>query len=188
MRALLQRVRRASVYVDDQAIAEIGPGLLVFLGIHPHDDRNIARWLSDKVLNLRIFDEHGKMNRNVVDVKGGVLVVSQFTLYSDALAGRRPNFALAAGRELAEPIYDYFVDLCRVKAERVETGRFGAKMDVALVNDGPVTIWIDSANRKREREQEGHVDHASGTSASARHPRHFNPRLRSDGKTPPNRH
>ncbi|AUW93473.1 D-tyrosyl-tRNA(Tyr) deacylase [Sulfobacillus thermotolerans] len=163
MRALLQRVRRASVAVDGQSIASIDTGLLLFLGIHPHDNRDIARWLSDKVLNLRIFDERGKMNRSVLDVQGGILVVSQFTLYAETVDGRRPNFSLAASRDVAEPLYEYFVELCRAKSNHVETGRFGAPMEVSLINWGPVTLWVDSAERKKNRAAHEDRPSAHGT-------------------------
>ncbi len=188
MRALLQRVRRASVVVGDESVAAIETGLLVFLGIHPRDDRQTVRWLSDKALNLRIFDERGKMNRSVLDIEGGIMVVSQFTLYAEAASGRRPNFSPAASREVAEPLYEYFVDLCRVKSDKVVTGRFGAPMEVSLVNWGPVTVWIDSADRKRDREQGGDVTNASRIAKAARHSGHTAPRVGPHGEDAKDRH
>ena len=145
MRAVLQRVRRAKVTVDGQLTGEIGVGWLVLLGIAPADTRAEVDWLADKVSNLRAFaDDAGKMNRSVQDVGGGVLVVSQFTLYGDCQKGRRPSFTGAAPPAVAEPLYEGFVAALRSLGVPVETGRFGADMQVELVNDGPVTFVLET--------------------------------------------
>jgi D-tyrosyl-tRNA(Tyr) deacylase len=145
MRIALQRVERASVEVDGQTVGAIGPGLLVLLGVAKGDESANADYLADKILNLRIFsDEGGKMNRSVMDSGGGILVVSQFTLYGDCRKGRRPSFDEAAPPELARPLYEYFVERLRASRLVVETGVFQASMKVSLVNDGPVTLVIDS--------------------------------------------
>ena len=144
MRALLQRVREASVTVDDAVIAEIGQGLLVFLGVYPDDGPAESDWLIDKILGLRIFPDSDKpMNASVVDVTGEVLVVSQFTLAADTSKGKRPGFSSAAPPEHAEPLYQGFVDRMNDQYPRVSSGRFGADMQVALINDGPVTFLLD---------------------------------------------
>lgn len=144
MRALLQRVREASVSVDDEVIASIGPGLLVFLGVYPDDGDDQINWLVEKTLGLRIFpDEHKPMNQSVMDISGEVLVVSQFTLAADTSRGRRPGFSTAAPPELAEPRYQQFVYSLRERWPQVQAGRFGADMQVALVNDGPVTLLLE---------------------------------------------
>jgi len=145
MRAVLQRVRRAKVTVDGQLTGEIGVGWLVLLGIAPADTRAEVDWLADKVSNLRAFaDDAGKMNRSVQDVGGGVLVVSQFTLHGDCQKGRRPSFTGAAPPAVAEPLYEGFVAALRSLGVPVETGRFGADMQVELVNDGPVTFVLET--------------------------------------------
>jgi len=145
MRAVLQRVRRAKVTVDGQLTGEIGVGWLVLLGIAPADTRAEVDWLADKVSNLRAFaDDAGKMNRSVQDVGGGVLVVSQFTLYGDCQKGRRPSFTGAAPPAVAEPLYEGFVAALKSLGVPVETGRFGADMQVELVNDGPVTFVLET--------------------------------------------
>lgn len=145
MRAVLQRVRRAKVTVGDEVTGEIGTGWLVLLGVAPTDGRKQVDWLADKVAHLRAFpDEAGKMNRSVQDVGGAVLVVSQFTLYGDCQKGRRPGFTAAAPPAIAEPLYHQFVDALRRLGIPVATGRFGADMQVELVNDGPVTFVIDA--------------------------------------------
>jgi D-tyrosyl-tRNA(Tyr) deacylase len=145
MRALLQRVKSASVRVDGEVIAEIGPGLLVLLGVAVGDGGGAARWLADKIAALRIFaDDEGRMNRSVLEVGGAVLAVSQFTLYADTRKGRRPSFVEAQGGEGAEALYQTFLSCLRETGVPVETGRFGADMQVALINDGPVTIIVDS--------------------------------------------
>ena len=145
MRALLQRVTRASVIVGEETVGSIGPGLVVFLGVGAGDTEADARLLADKLLQLRIFsDDAGKFNRSALDTRAGILVVSQFTLYADARKGRRPSFTEAAPPVLAESLYNRVVDLLRASGLTVETGRFAAHMRVELVNDGPVTIWLDS--------------------------------------------
>src|SRR5712691_6977992 len=139
MRVVVQRVRRASVTIDGEVVGAIGPGLLVLLGVTHGDTIDDARWLAEKTVGLRIFaDDEGKMNRGVADVGGGVLVVSQFTLYGDCSKGKRPSFITAAPPEVAIPLYEGFVDAIRALGVPVATGRFGAMMDVELINDGPV--------------------------------------------------
>ena len=145
MRAVLQRVSRASVSVGGEAVGAIGPGLLVLLGIASDDTLGRARWLAGKTADLRVFaDDDGKMNRSLRESGGAALVVSQFTLYGDARKGRRPSFASAAGPAVAVPLYEAFVAALRENGLRVETGRFGADMQVELVNDGPVTLVLDA--------------------------------------------
>ncbi|MGA3203626.1 MAG: D-aminoacyl-tRNA deacylase [Bryobacteraceae bacterium] len=145
MRALLQRVTEASVVIDHAVAGEIGPGLLVFLGVSKLDTAADAEFLAQKVLNLRIFhDEDGKMNRSVLDTGGDLLVVSQFTLYGDCRKGRRPSFDDAAPAEQARALYEHFVAIARRGNLRVETGVFQADMAVSLVNDGPVTLLVES--------------------------------------------
>lgn len=145
MRAVVQRVSRAKVTVDGQIIGEIGRGMLVLLGVSTKDDNKGADYLVDKLVNLRIFDDaDGQMNLSLADVDGDMLVVSQFTLYGDTRRGRRPSFIAAAGGDEALKWYEYFVVKARDSVRRVATGEFGAMMDVELVNDGPVTIIIDS--------------------------------------------
>lgn len=144
MRAVLQRVAEARVRIDSEVVGEIGQGLLVLLGIAPGDSAEQVEWLADKVVGLRIFaDDEGKMNRDITEVGGGVLIVSQFTLYGDCRKGRRPSFIEAAPPALAIPLYTAFVDAVRSRAVPVATGRFGADMQVELVNDGPVTLIIE---------------------------------------------
>ncbi len=144
MKALLQRVSEASVSVAGERIAAIGPGLLVLLGVEPGDGAGQSDWLAAKTLALRIFPDADKpMNRSVVDIGGEVLVVSQFTLAADASRGNRPGFSSAAPPTLAEPMYEDFVARLRASYARVATGRFGADMQVALVNDGPVTLLLE---------------------------------------------
>jgi D-tyrosyl-tRNA(Tyr) deacylase len=146
MRALLQRVERASVDVDGERIAAIGPGLLVLLGVAGSDDDEIADQLAARVARLRIFrDEAGRTNRSVVEVGGSALVVSQFTLYADTSRGRRPGFTDAGPPELAERLYRRFADALRAAGiAEVELGQFASEMQVELVNDGPFTIWLDT--------------------------------------------
>lgn len=145
MRVVVQRSKAASVRVDGQIVGEIESGLVVLVGAAHDDTEEDARYLADKVAHLRIFeDENGKMNRSVLDCGGAVLSVSQFTLYGDCRKGRRPNFMAAARPEHAEPLYERFNSFLREYGLRVETGRFGAMMDVSLVNWGPVTLIIDS--------------------------------------------
>ncbi|MEO0733635.1 MAG: D-aminoacyl-tRNA deacylase [Bacteroidota bacterium] len=150
MRALLQRVSSASVTIDGAISGQIGPGLLILLGIEDADTQEDIDWLCGKITRLRIFnDADGKMNRSVQDVEGGLLVVSQFTLFASTKKGNRPGFTRSARPETAIPLYDAFVKTLAFTALReVETGEFGAMMEVALVNDGPTTIWIDSKARE----------------------------------------
>ena len=144
MRALIQRVRRAAVVIDGATAGEIGPGLLVFLGVAPGDDAEVAAYLADRCAGLRIFeDEAGRMNRSLADVGGGMLVVSQFTLFADATQGRRPYFGNAAPPELAEKLYEVFKAEV-AKLVPMQCGRFGADMQVTLCNDGPVTILLEA--------------------------------------------
>jgi D-tyrosyl-tRNA(Tyr) deacylase len=147
VRALLQRVSRAEVRVEDKAIASIGPGLLILLGVGREDDDATADALARRVTELRIFaDEAGRTNRSIIDVEGATLVVSQFTLYADTARGRRPGFTNAADPAVAERMYRRFADALRgAGVGDVQTGSFGAEMAVELVNDGPFTIWLDTA-------------------------------------------
>ena len=145
MKAVLQRVSRAKVSVDGEITGAIDQGLLVLLGVGAGDSEADATFLLEKIVNLRIFnDENGKMNRSVIDVSGGLLVVSQFTLYADTRKGRRPSYIGAASPDDANRLYEFFVEAARNYVAQVETGRFQAMMDVELVNDGPVTIILDS--------------------------------------------
>src|SRR5437763_7816705 len=145
MRAVIQRVSRASVIVDGRVVGKIGRGLLVLLGVSKTDDLAAADYLAEKIAGLRIFeDDAGKMNLSVVDVGGAVLAVSQFTLYGDVRKGKRPSFDDAARPEQARKLYEHFVERVRALGLRCETGVFQAMMQVELVNDGPVTILLDS--------------------------------------------
>lgn len=145
MRAVIQRVKSASVAVNGQVVGKIGAGLLVLLGVSREDTEADANYLLDKTVNLRIFaDEEGKMNRSVLDSNGALLVVSQFTLYGDARKGRRPSYIEAAEPQRANFLYEYWVAEARKSGLIVETGVFQAMMEVALINDGPVTILLDS--------------------------------------------
>jgi len=146
MRAVVQRVSRAKVMVSGETTGEIGLGLLVLLGVGKEDMRAEADYLAEKIIGLRIFeDAGGKMNLGVHDVSGGVLVVSQFTLYGDVRRGKRPSFDAAAPHQQARELYEYFVEKIRAAGLPCETGRFQEMMQVELVNDGPVTILLDSA-------------------------------------------
>jgi len=146
MRALVQRVTGARVRVGDEVVGEIGPGLCVLVGVTHDDGTDAARKLADKVWNLRVFDDAGGvMNVPLADAGGEALVVSQFTLYGDTRRGRRPSWVAAAAPLVAEPLVDAFVAALRDLGATVATGRFGAEMQVELVNDGPMTIWLDSA-------------------------------------------
>lgn len=144
MRVLIQRVSKASVIVEGQTISSIGKGLLILLGVGHGDGEDSARFLAEKTANLRIFeDEQGKTNLSVLDVKGEVIVVSQFTLYADTRKGRRPSFIDAALPDAAEPLVNRFVELLRSHDVPTQTGKFGAHMEVEIHNDGPVTIWLE---------------------------------------------
>jgi D-tyrosyl-tRNA(Tyr) deacylase len=145
MRAVVQRVSRARVVIAGAVVGVIDGGLLVLLGVAPDDTVEKARWLADKIVGLRIFnDSDGKMNLALADVGGAVLVVSQFTLHGDCRKGRRPSFIGAAPPEIAVPLYEAFVEAVRALGVPVQTGRFGAMMQVELVNDGPVTLIMDT--------------------------------------------
>ncbi|MDJ0623598.1 MAG: D-aminoacyl-tRNA deacylase [Desulfocapsaceae bacterium] len=145
MRAVIQRVRHGSVTVSDRVIGEIGPGILVFLGIHPADGDAEIDWMVDKIANLRIFeDDSGTMNLSLFDLDKEMLIVSQFTLYADCRKGRRPGFSAAASPDIAEPLFRRFIEKVEKSGIRAAFGQFGAMMDVQLVNDGPVTLLLDS--------------------------------------------
>jgi D-tyrosyl-tRNA(Tyr) deacylase len=147
MRALLQRVTEANVAVGGKTIGEIARGFVVFLGITHSDSEQEAYWLANKVAGLRVFeDSEGKMNLSLADVSGGVLVVSQFTLYGDARKGRRPSFTTAAKPEQAEPLVNYFAEQLRKLGVPVEMGEFGSMMQVEIHNDGPVTLMLEKTN------------------------------------------
>jgi D-tyrosyl-tRNA(Tyr) deacylase len=142
---VIQRVKRASVTVDGEVVGEVGAGLMVLLGVKQEDPPAAAQYVAEKIANLRIFsDDDGRMERSALDVGAGVLVVSQFTLYGDARKGRRPSYTQAARGEAAESLYEAVCTRLRELGISVSTGRFGAMMDVQLVNDGPVTILLDS--------------------------------------------
>jgi D-tyrosyl-tRNA(Tyr) deacylase len=144
MRIVLQRVRKARVSVNDRAIAEIGPGLVLLVGIGPTDREEQARYLADKIANLRIFeDQAGKINRSLLEVGGEVIVVSQFTLYADTRKGRRPSFTDAAAPQIAQPLVESFAALLVERGIPTQTGEFGAHMLVEIANDGPVTIYLE---------------------------------------------
>jgi D-tyrosyl-tRNA(Tyr) deacylase len=146
MRACIQRVSEAHVTVDGAEVGRIGRGLVVLLGIGHDDGAGEVEWLAEKVIGLRVFeDDAGKMNRSLAEVAGGMLVISQFTLYGDCRRGRRPSFTDAAPPELAERLYEAFVEVVKRAGSKVAMGRFREHMLVSLVNDGPVTLWIDTA-------------------------------------------
>ncbi|GIW29996.1 MAG: D-aminoacyl-tRNA deacylase [Meiothermus sp.] len=152
MRAVVQRVSQASVEVDGQTVGQIGRGLLVLLGVGQHDTLEDAAYLARKIAGLRVFaDAEGKMNLALADVGGGVLVVSQFTLYGDTRRGNRPSFVEAAPPAVGRRLYEQFCDLLAGQGLPVETGVFQAHMQVHLINDGPVTLWLDSAERLSPR-------------------------------------
>lgn len=141
----MQRTLNSSVTVDDTIISAIGPGLTVFLGIKQGDNEKDAAYIMDKIINLRIFeDTAGKMNLSLIDIKGEILLISQFTLYGDVRKGRRPSFSSAELPELAEPLFNYSVDYVKQNGIMVKTGVFGADMKINLTNDGPCTIMLDS--------------------------------------------
>ena len=146
MRAVIQRVSKASVTADSMITGEIDAGLLVFLGIHKDDSKKEIQWLTDKIINLRIFeDDAGKMNYSLLDTGGAILVVSQFTLYGDCRKGRRPGYSTAASPDNAKNMYLDFIHTLQQTGITTASGRFQAHMDVALVNDGPVTLLLDSS-------------------------------------------
>ena len=148
MRIVAQRVKESRVVVEGKLSGAIGAGLLVFLGIHREDSMSQIPWLVNKLVNLRIFqDEQGKMNLSVKDMRGEILVVSQFTLYANCFGGRRPDFLDAAPPSIAIPLYEEFINAIKKEVGKVETGIFGASMEVFLVNDGPITIFLDDSNR-----------------------------------------
>ena len=145
MKAVIQRVKKSSVSVAGEVISEIGKGMLVLLGVSREDTAGDADYLADKTVNLRIFeDDDGKLNRSLIDSGGEMLVVSQFTLLGDCRKGRRPSFISAADPEMANTLYEQFADIVRQKGVPVKTGQFRAMMDVALINDGPVTLIVES--------------------------------------------
>ncbi len=144
MRIVLQRVQQGRVTVGGRTVAEIGPGLVILLGIGPDDGEEQAQYLAEKIANLRIFeDQGGKMNQSLLDVGGEAIVVSQFTLYADTRKGRRPSFTDAAPAEIANPLVERFVELLNSKGVATQSGEFGAHMLVEIANDGPVTIWME---------------------------------------------
>ncbi len=146
MRCVIQRVSSARVMTDGQCVGTIGRGLAVLIGIHGNDSEKEARWMADKIVGLRIFaDRQGLMNLSLLDIGGEMLIVSQFTLYGDCRKGRRPGYSSAARPEVAEPLYEYFIQRVRQQGIAAATGRFQAVMQVQLVNDGPVTLLLDSA-------------------------------------------
>lgn len=145
MRVVLQRVTQAQVVVADAIVGQIKQGLVVLLGIAPGDTAKDAEWLAEKILTLRLFaDDAGKMNLSLIDIQGELLVVSQFTLYGDCQKGRRPSFTGAAVPAVAEPLYESFLEACRMLGIKTEAGIFGASMAVTLTNDGPVTLMLES--------------------------------------------
>jgi len=145
MRAVVQRVSKASVTIGNIVKGEIGAGLCILLAIGEEDNFDTIRWMANKLVNLRIFnDEEGKMNKSVLDIGGGLLIISNFTLYGDAKKGFRPSFAHAARPEISEPLFGQLIDFMRKNYPiKIETGEFGAMMDVGLVNDGPVTVIVE---------------------------------------------
>jgi len=145
LRAVVQRVKRSSVKVNGETIGEISKGINVLVGITKDDNLEDLKYIKEKIFNLRIFsDENDKMNLSVKDVKGELLIISQFTLYGDARKGRRPSFIEALGGEEAVKLYNDFIDLCKTEGLKIQTGEFGADMEVEIINDGPVTLLLDS--------------------------------------------
>jgi len=148
MRVVVQRVTKAQVSVEGNVIGKIKEGLLILLGITHEDNEKDAKWLVNKISGLRIFsDENGKMNKSIEDIEGEILLISQFTLYGDARKGRRPSFIEAAKPDIAVPLYNKFIDLVKEKNIKISVGEFGADMKVELLNDGPVTMIIDSPEK-----------------------------------------
>ena len=150
MKLVIQRVKQSSVQIDNKIKAEIGKGLLVLIGISQEDNKLDVEWLVNKVLNIRIFnDSDGVMNKSIIDIKGEILIISQFTLMALTKKGNRPSYIKSASHEIAIPLYNYFIELLESKIKKgVKTGIFGADMKVSLLNDGPVTIIIDSKNKE----------------------------------------
>ena len=150
MKLVIQRVKESSVQIDNKIKAEIGKGLLVLIGISQEDNKLDVEWLVNKVLNIRIFNESdGIMNKSIIDIKGEILIISQFTLMALTKKGNRPSYIKSASHEIAIPLYNYFIELLRSKIKKgVKTGIFGADTKVSLLNDGPVTIIIDSKNKE----------------------------------------
>ncbi len=150
MRTVIQRVKHASVTIDGEVKSRIGYGLLIFIGIEDSDNQEDIEWLAKKIVSLRIFDdEEGVMNKSVVDIKGDVLIVSQFTLHAMVRKGNRPSYIRASKPDIAIPLYEYFCSEMSLQlGHEVKTGSFGADMKVELLNDGPVTIWIDTKNKE----------------------------------------
>ena len=150
MKLVIQRVNESSVEIDSKIKAEIGKGLLVLIGISQEDNKLDVEWLVNKVLNIRIFnDSDGVMNKSIIDIKGEILIISQFTLMALTKKGNRPSYIKSASHEIAIPLYNYFIELLESKLNnKIKTGIFGANMKVTLINDGPVTIIIDSKNRE----------------------------------------
>ena len=150
MRALIQRVKEAKVIVNNNIVGAINDGLLVFLAVGNDDNEEDINWLSQKIIQLRIFsDEEGKMNKSIQDINGSLLIVSQFTLFASTKKGNRPSFINSAPPEKAKALYEQFIEKCEILLQKkVEKGIFGADMKVHLINDGPVTIWIDTKNKE----------------------------------------
>jgi len=157
MRAVIQRVSESNVTIDGKLFSSIGTGLMILIGVEVDDVKEDAEWLCRKIVNMRIFpDEKDVMNLSVKDINGEVLVISQFTLHADASKGNRPSYIRAARPETAIPLYDYFIELMKTEvSNKVQTGSFGADMKVSLINDGPVTIIIDSKASPKSSPQEG---------------------------------
>jgi D-tyrosyl-tRNA(Tyr) deacylase len=149
MRVIIQRVSEASVSIDSQVKAKIKQGLMILVGISSEDNQEDIDWLTQKIINLRIFnDENGKMNLSLLDVKGEVLLISQFTLFASTKKGNRPSFIQSAKPEIAVPLYEQLIESLKANGIEIKTGTFGADMKVSLTNDGPVTISIDSKNKE----------------------------------------
>jgi D-tyrosyl-tRNA(Tyr) deacylase len=149
MRVVIQRVSEASVSIDSQVTGQINKGYMILVGICPEDNQEDIQWLTQKIINLRVFgDEDGKMNLSIIDIKGEILLISQFTLFASTKKGNRPSFIQSAKPEIAIPLYEQFINSLRETGIPVQTGTFGADMKVSLTNDGPVTIIIDSKNKE----------------------------------------
>ena len=149
MRVVIQRVSEASVSIDSQVTGKISNGYMILVGICPEDNQEDIQWLTQKIVNLRVFgDEDGKMNLSIIDIKGEILLISQFTLFASTKKGNRPSFIQSAKPEIAIPLYEQFINTLKETGIPVQTGTFGADMKVSLTNDGPVTIIIDSKNKE----------------------------------------